>query len=34
MFKVQGMFDNWKLFKIDEKCFSFHLKNSSRSQDT
>ena len=32
--KPEAIFGNWKPFKIDEKCFLFHLKNSSRSQDT
>ena len=27
------IFDSWKLFKNDEKCFLFHLKSSFRSQD-
>ena len=26
-------FDNWKLFKNDEKCCLFHLKSPFRSQD-
>ena len=29
----ETVFGNWKLFKNDEKCFLFHLKNSISSQD-
>ena len=31
--RSKKIFDNWKPFKIDEKCFSFHLESSFRSQD-
>ena len=31
--RPKKIFDNWKPFKIDEKCFSFHLESSFRSQD-
>ena len=29
----EKIFGSWKPFKIDEKCFLFHLKSSFRSQD-
>ena len=29
----ETIFDYWKPFKNDEKCFLFHLKSSFRSQD-
>ena len=29
----ETIFDNWKPFKNDEKCFLFHLKSSFRSQN-
>ena len=31
--KSETIFGNWKLFKNYEKCFLFHLKGSSCSQD-
>ena len=31
--QVWEIFDNWKPFKNDGKCFLFHLKSSSCSQD-
>ena len=31
--RSETIFDNWKPFKNDEKCFLFHLKSSFRSQD-
>ena len=30
--RSETVFDNWKTFKNDEKCFLFHLKSSFRSQ--
>ena len=31
--KSEIIFDNWKSFKNDEKCFLFHFKSYSRYQD-
>ena len=31
--RSETIFDNWKPFQNDEKCFLFHLKSSFRSQD-
>ena len=31
--RSETIFDNWKPFKNDEKCFLFHLESPFRSQD-
>ena len=30
---LRQLFDSWKVFQNDEKCFLFHVKSSFRSQD-
>ena len=33
LWRSETIFDNWKTFRSDKKCFLFHLKSSLCSQD-